>query len=75
MMCKIVFSLNIPEFVMLNCDAAVVTLTCTLSTNVQYNPINKHPYTSLGCENKQKTFRDIFAKTIHLLVHMQYHLH
>lgn len=51
MMYKIIFSLSIPESVMLNCDAAVVTLTCTLSINVQYNPINKHPYTSVGCKN------------------------
>lgn len=56
MKCKeIIFYLNIPELGMLNC-AAVITLTCTVSTYEQYNPINKHPYpSSPGCENKQKS--------------------
>jgi len=60
MRCKeIIFYLNVPELGMSNC-AAVVTLTCTVSTYVQYNPINKHSHPSPpGCDNEQKSQRFI----------------
>lgn len=36
------------------------SLTCTISTYVQYNPINKHTYpSSLGCDNEHKSQRFI----------------
>lgn len=42
MRCKeITFYLKIPQLEKLNC-AAVDTLTCTVNTYAQYNPLNKH---------------------------------
>lgn len=52
---------------MLNCVTAVVSLTPTVSKNVQHNPVYKHPHLSPVFENKQKTLRDLPGKTVHLL--------